>query len=108
MLFAATASFFLHIVAILHPTLVYDDWGILASSWTWRRTVDHLWMPNNEHMMPLGRITTWALVHAVDGQARVPLLTALHGPVLVLICMWMLYVFLRRELDRPFCALVGM
>src|SRR4051794_7268787 len=47
---------------VVRPYLAVDDFQILLRSWTWQRTWDDLWVPANEHAMPVGRLTTWALV----------------------------------------------
>ena len=51
---------------LLFPVLNQDDFQILAQSWTWQKTIEGVWIPNNEHAMPLGRLTTW-LLKETDG-----------------------------------------
>src|SRR5262245_41670461 len=47
--------------SLVSPVVFYDDFQILAQSWTWERTCDGLWVPQNEHAMPLGRLLCFAL-----------------------------------------------
>src|SRR6516162_3541125 len=66
------ASFALHARWIARPYLAVDDFQILLRSWTWQRTWDDLWVPANEHAMPVGRLTTWALVRFAGRASAVP------------------------------------
>src|SRR5208282_890631 len=75
--FALGAALLVHAVGLFRPMLVYDDFQILAASWTWQRTSENLWMPANEHTMPLGRLSTYVLVQLAGGPTGLPLLTAL-------------------------------
>ena len=54
----------------LPPVLAQDDFQILAQSWTWQKTLDGLWTPNNEHAMPLGRLLTFAVVQLAGRPRR--------------------------------------
>src|SRR5579883_2390994 len=62
---------------LCRPQLWEDDFGVVARSSTWQRTVNGLWVPQNEHAMPLGRLLTFALVRWSGGQAGLPRATAL-------------------------------
>lgn len=105
---ACVAAVALSAVAIAQPLLVMDDFQILAKSWTWRTTWIHLWVPQNEHIMPLGRVSTWLLTAAVGRVSWVPLATALHGPAALVLGMILLYIFVRRELGESLYGLVAM
>lgn len=107
-LFACAAAMALHAYPVARPMLYYDDFGILRASWTWRAAWDNLWVPQNEHAMPLGRLTTAALVEAVRRPAVLPRAAALQGPAAVLAGMGLLYLFVRRELGHPFYGLAAM
>jgi hypothetical protein len=94
--------------SMMYPWLAADDFQILLQSYTWHDTVANLWVPANEHSMPLGRLTTYALVRLAGSPTRLPLTLALQGPLALLACMVLLYVFVRREVGHPFPALLAM
>jgi hypothetical protein len=86
-----------------------DDFLIVAKSWTWSATWDNLWLPNNEHAMPLGRLTTAMLVEIGGGRpTAMPRLTALQGPLAVVLAMVLAAVFVTREMGHAFYGLVVM
>jgi hypothetical protein len=62
----------------------------------------------NEHLMPLGRLTTWVLVQLAGGAAALPAAAALHGLVGLLFGMALLGCFVQREFGRPVYALGAM
>lgn len=92
---------------IAHPFLAVDDFQILVRSWTWERTWRELWVPANEHAMPVGRVTTWALVQLAGRASAVPAVTAWQGPLAVIFGVLLLYLFVRRELEHPLYGLVA-
>ncbi|HEX5269139.1 MAG TPA: hypothetical protein VFW33_01565, partial [Gemmataceae bacterium] len=92
---------------VVRPFLLVDDFQILLHSWTWRQTWDDLWVPANEHAMPLGRLTTWALVQIAGGAAAVLRVAALQGPLALVAGVLLLYLFVRRELGHPFYGLAA-
>lgn len=94
-------------VALGHPVLVGDDFQILVRSWTWRGAVDSLWEPHNEHVMPLGRLTTWALAALAGPAANRPRVLLGQGPLAVLLGMGLLYRFVRRECAHPLYGLLA-
>src|SRR5262245_55477590 len=96
-----TAGFTLYAKWVVQPYLLADDFQILLRSWTWREAWDNLWVPANEHAMPLGRLTTAALVQLAGRFSRVPYLTAWQGPLAILAATLLLYLFVRRELGHP-------
>lgn len=98
----------LHLVPVLRPMLIWDDFQILAGSWTWQTARANLWVPFNEHVMPLGRISTWVLIQIAGRPTALPQVTALQGPLAVLAGMILVYLFIRRELGRPFYGLMAM
>src|SRR2546421_12236677 len=98
----------LHFLSISRPLLLYDDFQIVAASWTWPRTWDNLWQPANEHAMPLGRLTTYALVRVAGSVAAVPRLTAFQGPLALIVGMLLVFSFVRRELGHDWYGLVAM
>jgi hypothetical protein len=92
---------------IFRPVLLGDDIEILVRSWTWERTRATLWEPQNEHAMPLGRLSTRGLVLLAGRPSWLPLVTALQGPIAQLAAMALLFVFVRRELNDDRLALVA-
>jgi hypothetical protein len=106
---ACLASLGLYAHGLLFPVLLYDDFRLLEQSWTWQAAGDNLWVPANEHTMPLGRLSLAALVQLGGGRpTAMPLATALQGPLALLLGMALVYLFLRRELGHPFYGLAGM
>lgn len=104
---ASAASLALNSYPVFRPWLQDDDFGILSESLTWQRTLQYLWRPWNEHVMPLGRLSTWLLVHLAGSAAALPRAVALQGPLAVLAAMWLLYLFVGRELKHAFYGLVA-
>jgi hypothetical protein len=102
------AALALHAHALAHPALVGDDFEILARSWTWRAAWGNLWLTANEHAMPLGRLTTGALVALAGRAENLPWVFAWHGPLAVLLGLPLVYLFVRRELGHPFYGLIAM
>ncbi|HLN29686.1 MAG TPA: hypothetical protein VK395_18215 [Gemmataceae bacterium] len=107
-LFACLAALALHARAIFWPMIVFDDFGILARSLTWSTTCANLWIPANEHAMPLGRLSTWCLVQLAGRPTWFPAVCAWQGPLAFLAAMGLLCLFVRRELGHPLYGLVAM
>ncbi len=105
---AFLAALILYIHPLLFPVLSQDDFQVLAQSWTWQKTVDGLWTPNNEHAMPLGRLLTFAVVQAAGRPTALPFAGVSTGVVGLLIGMGLTYVFVRRELGWPLYALAAL
>ncbi len=106
--FACVACLLLYARSLVGPVVFYDDFQILTQSWTWEKTLDGLWVPQNEHAMPLGRLLTFALEWLVGRPSRLPLVTCLFGPLLLLLSLPLVYVFVRRETGHPFYALLAL
>jgi hypothetical protein len=105
---AYLAALTLYAYALLFPVLSQDDFQILAQSWTWQKTVDGLWTPNNEHAMPLGRLLTFAVVQLAGRPAALPFAGVLAGVVGLLIGLGLTYAFVRRELGHPLYGLTAL
>ena len=107
-LLIGAATLALYARPLLLPVAVYDDWQILTQSWTWEGARAGLWVPQNEHAMPLGRLVTYGLVRLAGRPTWVPYLATVLGPAALLAGLGLLYLFVRRELGHPFYALVAM
>src|SRR5437588_11373758 len=81
------ATLALHALCIVYATLLFDDFQLLTASYSWDLTRQNLWQPHNEHVMPLGRLSTWLLVQVAGRPAALPTLAALQGPMAVLVGM---------------------
>jgi hypothetical protein len=101
------ASLAVNSLPLFRPILLGDDLEIVVRSWTWERTRATLWEPQNEHAMPLGRLSTRGVVLLAGRPSRLPLLTALQGPLAQLTAMGLLYVFVRRELSDANLAAIA-
>jgi hypothetical protein len=107
-LFVCAATLALYARPLLFPVAAYDDWQILTQSWTWEGARAGLWVPQNEHAMPLGRLLTYGLVRLAGRPTWVPYLASAVGPAALLAGMGLLYLFVRRELGHPFYGLAAM
>jgi hypothetical protein len=90
------------------PHIRYDDINFLTRSRTWGEAFAGLWEPMNDHAMPLCRLAAAVLMSLVRGQARIPMAAQIQGPLAVVLGMWVLYLFVRRELGHPLYGLVAM
>jgi hypothetical protein len=105
--FTCLAALILHLYPVCRPVILFDDFAMLARSLTWRAAWRNLWVPSNEHAMPLGRLSTALLLQIAGRQTNYPLVTAIQGPLALLAGMGLLYLFVRRELGHPWYALVA-
>jgi hypothetical protein len=106
-LLASLAVLVLNASPMLLPTLSVDDFQILVRGWTWERTRASLWLPHNEHAMPLGRLLTYGLCQVAGRPSALPYAAALVGPAAVLVGMGLVYRFVRREMGQPFYGLLA-
>jgi hypothetical protein len=104
---ACVAAFLLNGCRLVDPFLFGDDFQIVVQSWTWEKTWAGLWVPQNEHAMPLGRLLTRALVLAAGRPTRLPLVTALVGPCAVVLGLPLVYLFVKRELGHTFYGVLA-
>ncbi len=102
------ATLILHLPRFLFTSMIYDDLTIVIESWPWNVTWQNLWLPANEHAMPWGRITTALMVEIGGSQSNLPRVLSFQGPIVLLLCMWVLYLFVRRELGHPVYGLIAM
>jgi len=105
---AGFASLWLNLYPVFQPVLVDDDLQILLQSWTWDRTWAGLWVPQNEHAMPLGRLFTFGLNALAGRPSALPLAAALVGPLGLLLGLPLVYRFVTRELGHPFYGVVAL
>ena len=98
----------LYLPWIIEPHIRYDDFDFLTKSRTWTDTLTHLWRPMNEHLMPLARLDAGLLMWLVEPQSLLPRAAQAHGVIAVVIGMWLLYLFVRRELGHPFYGVLAM
>jgi hypothetical protein len=94
------AIFLLNAYPVICPRLRGDDFEILVRAWSWDRTVATLWEPQNEHAMPLGRLSTWVLAWLAGRPTMLPLLAELQGSLSLLAILALLYLFVSRELGH--------
>ena len=104
LLAAGTVTLLLYGRSFAFPVLFYDDFQILTPSRSWQRTCESLWLPQNEHAMPLGRLFCFALDNVAGRLPVLPYLTCLVGPLALLTAMLLVYVLVRRELGRRWYA----
>jgi hypothetical protein len=102
-----TATLTLYAGTLLRPMLLQDDFQILAQSWTAQRTLENLWEPQNEHIMPPGRVLTGLLVTLAGRAGLVPAVVSWVGPLGVLVALGLLYLLVVGETGRPFDGLIA-
>jgi hypothetical protein len=105
---ACAAAVALHLSPVLQPRLIDDDVSILLESWSWNAARANLWVPANEHAMPLGRMSNWLLIQVAGRPSALPQLVAFQAPLAVLAGMGLVYLFVRRERADPVYGLVAM
>ncbi|HEV3204033.1 MAG TPA: hypothetical protein VGY77_06610, partial [Gemmataceae bacterium] len=86
----------------------FDDFPILMESWTWEAACKNILLPFNEHIMPLGRLSTWALGQLAQPITRLPFLTASQGILATLVAMWLIFHFVQREMESLYLGLMAM
>src|SRR5260221_6689111 len=102
------AALALHFDAFRFPLLIYDDFVILSHSWTAQATGDSLWVPHNEHAMPLGRLLAWATIRISPSAAALPLLCAAQGAAALVLALTAIYVMVRTATQsRPLALLAN-
>ncbi len=108
-LLACAASLALYALPIARPLLIVDDFQIIFRSWTWPAAWANLWVPANEHFMPLGRLSTAALATLAGGRPTVFLtLSGWHGPIALVLGMVLVGFFVGRQRGHPFYGLLAM
>jgi hypothetical protein len=108
-LFICLVALGLHGYPLVRPAMFDDDFVIVAQSWTWSAARANLWQPHNEHVIPLGRLSTAALVELAGGRlTAMPFVTALQGPLAVVLGMVLVALFVTREMDHVFYGMVAM
>jgi hypothetical protein len=105
---ACAATLLLYLYPILCPLILYDDFQVLQASWTGPSTRANVWLPQNEHAMPLGRLSTRLLVLLAGRLTALPRLTALQGPLALIAGSWLVYAFVRREIGPSYYGLLAM
>jgi hypothetical protein len=105
---ATLAVVLLYAPWIAEPHIRYDDFNFLTKSRTLSETRTNLWQPMNEHVMPLTRLAAGALMRIVQRQSAIPMAAQVQGVLAVVLGMWLLYVFVQRELGHPFYGVMAM
>lgn len=95
----ALASLALHCSALLFPLILFDDFQYYVKSLTWQATKANLWVPANEHSMPLGRLTTWLVVQIAGRPTLYAQVAAFQGPIALLLALPLVYMCVKRELE---------
>src|SRR5262249_29446031 len=102
---AGIITFLINSLCILRPMLLFDDFQILLASWTWQDTRANLWLPQNEHSMPLGRLSTFVLARLAGAQTNLPVVLSLQGPLALVVAVVLVYRLVQRETGQPLLAL---
>ena len=94
--------------ALVHPVLLIDDFQIVLQSLTWQSMTANFWAPANEHSMPLGRFTTWAVIALTTNLTGAARLLCFQGALATAVAAVFVYLLVRRETGQPFPALLAM
>ena len=105
---ASLAVIVLYAQWTIEPHIRYDDFAFLTRSRTWNDALANLWLPMNDHAMPLSRLLAGVLMAVVPGQSLIPRAAEVQGLLAVLVGMWLVYRFVRREFGHPWYGLVAM
>jgi len=70
---ATLATVVLYAPWIAQPHIRYDDFNFLTRSRTWSDTRANLFVPMNEHVMPLSRAASGLLMQLTPRQSAIPL-----------------------------------
>ena len=105
---ASLAVVLLYVPWITAPQIRYDDVNFLTKSRTWADTWAHLFQPMNEHVMPLARASAGVLMQLTPRQSSIPLAAEVHGILAVVVGVWLLFQFVRRELGHDVYGVVAM
>ena len=105
---ASLAVVLLYVPWITAPHIRYDDFNFLTKSRTVADTWAHLFQPMNEHVMPLARASAGVLMQLTPRQSSIPLAAEIQGVLAVVLGMWLLFQFVRRELGHDFYGIVAM
>jgi len=97
----------LHHRQLAQPAIWQDDFQILSASWTADAVRANFWQAHNEHVMPLGRLSTWLLIQLAGEPPRMLTLASWHGVLAVLLAMMLLYLLVRQELGDPVYGLIA-
>jgi transglutaminase-like putative cysteine protease len=108
MVLALLAAWLPYLRPLFAPVMVGDDFELLSESRTWQRTVEYLWQPHNEHVMPLCRLLIFALEQLSGRLTFVPAVVTFVGPVALWLAMLLVYLFVRRELGHPLYGLLAL
>jgi hypothetical protein len=106
-LLAGLACLLLDLRPLAAPALLLDDFQILRQSWTWERTWSGLWLPQNEHAMPLGRLLTFVLEWLAGRPTALPRACSLLGPAALLAGLPLVYQLVRQQTGQPALGLLA-
>jgi hypothetical protein len=105
---ASCAVFWLYRSWLLDPFLRYDDFNFLTKSRTWPEFWTNVWLPMNDHAMPLSRFSAAVLMQAAQTPSAIPHLAALQCVLAVIGGMWLIYRFVSRELQHQVYGLLAL
>ncbi len=97
----------LHAHPLLHPWLFDDDFALLTASWDWSSTRHYIWVPFDDNVWPLERLTSYLVVNLSGRVTAFPRATSFLGPIAVSVAMVLVYLFVRREMGHPLYGLVA-
>src|SRR5438128_7752652 len=97
----------LHAHPLLYPWLFDDDFALLTASWDWPSTRQNLWLPFDDNVWPLERLTSYVVVRSAGRITALPRATSLVGPIALAVAMLLVYLFVRREMSQPFYGLAA-
>ena len=85
---AILAMVAVHARPLLYPWLFDDDFALLTASWDWPTTRQNLWLPFDDNVWPLERLTSYAVVRLAGRVTALPRTTSLQGPIALALAAW--------------------
>lgn len=75
----------------------WDDFQLISDATNWDRTHQALWKPYNNHLFPLFRLMTWAVVSSAGRLSVVPSCLFVGWMIGLAVALLSLYEFVSRE-----------
>lgn len=104
---ASLAVVLIHVTLLLAPGFFYDDFDIVMRCRSGPDVLANLWVPQNEHAMPLGHLTTGLLVAIAPNPRVLVHLCGLQGLIATLLAMLLVYRFVKIETGLPLVGVLA-
>lgn len=106
-LFVLSAPWWLFADSLAYYRVQGDDFAYIGASRTIKRTIEHLFVPHNAHIVPSWRLLTWGLVAWAGTIASLPKVLGVATICVVPMVMASVGLLVGRETQRPTVGLVA-